>query len=135
MTFLVDANILSEPTRPQPSPDVISWLRAHEREMAIDPVILGELRFGILLLPRGRRRQRLETWFEGGVSKIACLPWEAACGVRWAQLLADLRRTGRSMPIKDSLIAATALVHNLTIATRNTTDFAHARVRTLNPFQ
>ena len=58
MKFLVDANVLSEPTRPEPSDRVISWLREHEAAIAIDPVILGELRFGILLLPRGKRRTR-----------------------------------------------------------------------------
>ena len=56
MKFLVDANVLSEPTRPRPDPKVVNWLRRHEREIAIDPIILGELRFGIELLPpRGRR--------------------------------------------------------------------------------
>jgi hypothetical protein len=49
VTYLVDANVLSEPTRPQPDPLVIEWLRAHERDIVVDPIILGELRFGILL--------------------------------------------------------------------------------------
>ena len=64
MKFLVDANVLSEPTRPTPDPKVVAWLRGQEREIAVDPIILGELRFGIELLPPGRRRKRLEQWFE-----------------------------------------------------------------------
>ena len=63
MSFLVDANVLSEPTRPDPSPQVVDWLRAHESQLVVDPIIIGEVRFGILLLPRGRRRKRLEQWF------------------------------------------------------------------------
>jgi predicted nucleic acid-binding protein len=59
--YLVDANILSEPTKPTPEPRVIDWLRAHERDIAVDPIILGELRFGILLLPKGGRGQRSST--------------------------------------------------------------------------
>jgi len=69
-----------------------------------------------------------------GVATINCLVWDAATGLRWAKLLADLRRSGQSMPIKDSLIAATALVHGLTVATRNARDFRAARVKVLNPF-
>lgn len=134
MNFLVDANVLSEATKPSPNSRVVDWLQRNERSLAVDPVILGEIRFGILLLPAGRRRQRLERWFEEGVKRVHCLPWDAATGIRWAQLLADLRRAGTAMPIKDSLIAATALTHGLTVATRNGGDFRFAKVPVVNPF-
>lgn len=134
MRYLVDANVLSEATKPTPDPKVLAWLRQHERRLAVDPVILGELRFGILLLPEGKRRKHLEAWFAEGVKKMTCLPWDAATGMRWAQLLADLRKAGNAMPIKDSMIAATALTHRLVVVTRNTHDFAHAGVRLVDPF-
>ena len=134
MKFLVDANVLSEPTRAAPDEGVIRWLRRHEREIAVDAVILGEVRFGILLLPAGKRRKRLERWFDEGVQRLHCLPWDAMTGLRWAELLASLRRSGRAMPIKDSLIAATALLHGLTVVTRNGGDFENAGVRIVNPF-
>ena len=134
MTYLVDANVLSEATKQVPDAAVIDWLRKHEREIAVDPIILGEIQFGILLLPKGKRRQRLERWFAEGIGKIRCLPWEAATGLRWAKLLAALRTTGNAMPIKDSMIAATALAHGLTVVTRNSRDFAKAGVRVVNPF-
>jgi len=132
--FLVDANVLSEATRPEPDPKVLAWLASHEREIAVDPVILGEIRFGIFLLPAGKRRSRLEDWFEGGVERIHCVAWDAATGLRWARLLADLRTSGRSMPIKDSLIAATALVHGFKVVTRNRRDFEKAGVEIVDPF-
>jgi toxin FitB len=135
VTFLVDANVLSEPTKPAPQPRVVEWLRRHEPDLAVDPFVLGEIRFGILLLPKGSRRAKLEGWFELGVSRLQCLPWDAATGSRWAQLLADLRKAGRAMPIKDSLIAATALRHGLTVATRNAADFGSAGVRVVDPFR
>jgi predicted nucleic acid-binding protein len=131
--YLVDANVLSEPTRAAPDADVIAWLRRHEREIAVDPIILGEIRFGILLLPESAKRRRLEQWFDVGVRRLQCLPWEARTGMRWAQLLAHLRTIGRAMPIKDSLIAATALVHGLTVVTRNRADFESAGVSLLDP--
>jgi predicted nucleic acid-binding protein len=134
MTFLVDANVLSEATRPEPAPQVLEWLAHHEREIAVDPIILGEIRFGILLLPSGTRRARLERWFQDGVERIHCLAWEAATGLRWVRLLAELRAGGRSMPIKDSLIAATALVHGLAVVTRNRRDFEQAGVEIIDPF-
>ena len=134
MRFLVDANVLSEATKTAPDQNALGWLRRHEGEIAIDPVILGELRFGILLLPKGSRRSRLEQWFDEGVHRLRCLPWEARTGLRWAALLASLRSSGRAMPIKDSLIAATALIHGLTVVTRNRSDFEKAGVKVIDPF-
>jgi predicted nucleic acid-binding protein len=134
MKYLVDANVLSEPTKPTPDPRVLVWLRTHERDIAVDPVILGELRFGILILPKGRKRASLERWFDAGVGRLHCLPWDADTGVKWAELLARLRTTGKAMPIKDSLIAATALVHGLAVSTRDRVDFVNASVRIVDPF-
>lgn len=134
MTILVDANVLSEATRPEPDPKVVAWLAKHEKDLAVDPVILGEIRFGILQLPAGKRRDRLEQWFSKGVRQIYCLDWNAATGLRWAQLLADLRAKGNAMPVKDSLVAATALAHGIPVATRNRRDFENAGVEIIDPF-
>jgi predicted nucleic acid-binding protein len=132
--YLVDANVLSEPTRPLPDQRAIDWLRRHERDIAIDPIILGEVRFGILRLAKGKKRNDLEVWFDLVVRRVRCISWDSRIGLRWAELLAGLRSAGRAMPVKDSLVAATALHHNLIVATRDRTDFEKAGVRIVDPF-
>ena len=134
MTYLVDANVLSEATKHLPEPKVLEWLRENEDELAVDPIIVGEIRFGIEQMPLGGRKERLERWFAEIVADLVCLPIEADTGIRWARLLATLRKTGKAMPLKDSLIAATALTYDLIIATRNVRDFQKAGVKVFDPF-
>ena len=134
MKYLVDVNVLSEATRPTPCPKVIGWLSQNEAALTIDAVILGEIHLGILLLPSGKRRTDLEDWFETGITRLSCLPWDAAIANQWAILLAKLRKKGKSMPLKDSMIAATAIHHGLTIATRNVSDFKSTNLPIMNPF-
>ena len=135
MTYLVDANVLSEPTKPAPNRKVIDWLSANEGNLVVDAIILGELSIGILALPRGRKRKQLEQWFDALAQTIECLPWDATISRRWATLVVDVRQRGETMPLLDGMIAATALQHDLTMATRNTRDFRKAGIRTLNPFE
>jgi toxin FitB len=135
MTYLVDANVLSEPTKRAPDSKVIDWLSANERDLVVDSIVLGELCMGILALPPGRKRIQLEQWFEAVVRAIDCLPWDAAIARRWALLVVNLKRTGEPLPLLDGMIAATALQHDLTVATRNTRDFRKTGVKVLNPFE
>lgn len=135
MTYLVDANVLSEATKPAPDARVIAWLRENESEIVVDSIVLGEIRYGILVLPRGARRQRLERWFADGVRRIRCLAWDASAALRWAELLARLKAGGQSLPLRDGMIAASALRHKLTVATRNDGDFRRTGVKVMNPFE
>jgi toxin FitB len=132
--FLVDANVLSEATRPRPAASVLQWLLKHESRISVNPIILGELQYGILLLAAGKRRVRLERWFAEGVARLQVLEMDGETGSIWAALLAELKRKGRAMPVKDSLIAATARQHGMTVATRNVHDYRYAGVKVENPF-
>ena len=134
MTYLVDANVLSEPTKPEPDAKVVGWLSAHEGDFVVDAVILGEISLGVLSLPRGRKRAQLNRWLEAVVQTMDCVPWDAAVSRRWAQLVVDLRNKGQAMPVLDGMIAATALTHDLTVVTRNVRDFQKASVKVFNPF-
>lgn len=134
MGYLVDADVLSEPTRSRPDPRVVDWLSRNERDLFVDAIVMGEIQLGIALLPGGRKRKRLEDWFESLAARMDCLPWDAAASRRWAALVAGLRRRGRNMPLFDSMIAATALTRGFTVATRNVADFQAAGVAVVNPF-
>jgi predicted nucleic acid-binding protein len=134
MRYLADANVLSEPTRSSPDPRVVAWLREHEDRLVVDPFVVGELHAGVLALPAGRRRRGLEDWFRRVVRSIECLPFDAASALTWSRLVTDLRRRGTPVPLLDSLIAATALTHGLTVATRNARDFRPTGVPVVDPF-
>ncbi|HEV2971052.1 MAG TPA: type II toxin-antitoxin system VapC family toxin [Pirellulales bacterium] len=132
--FLVDVNVLSEATKPRPSQLALDWLDRNRSELSVNPIILGELEYGILRLPVSHNRTKLLDWFTAGLTRLSTWPIDRETGHVWAGLLARLVRKGRAMPVKDSLIAATALQHQLTVATRNTRDYKHAGVRLVNPF-
>lgn len=135
MIYLVDANLLSEPTKQAADGRVVTWLNANESNLIVDSIIVGELRIGILALPRGRKRARLEQWYETVVETIDCIAWDATISQRWAALVVELKRKGEIVPLLDGMIAATALQHDLIVATRNTRDFQKTGVKTFNPFE
>ena len=135
MMYLVDANVLSEPTKMAADSKVVTWLSANESNLFVDSIIIGELRIGILALPRGRKRARLEQWYETVVETIDCIPWDVTISQRWAALVVELKRKGETVPLLDGMTAATALQHKLIVATRNTRDFQKTGVKTLNPFE
>lgn len=134
MKYLVDTNVLSELTKPQPQPRVVEWLKFHNDDLVVNPVVRGELHFGILLLPPGRKRRQLLEWYRQGASRLRVVDFDAETGDHWATLLVELRHKGRAMPVKDSLIAASARQYNLVVATRNVDDYNAAGIRLVDPF-
>ena len=138
--FLIDTNVLSEYNRPgNPDAGVKSWLETTARELQhVSVITLAEIEKGIELLPAGKRRTQLEEWFKQELE-----PWffgrvlyvDRQVASRWASLVAQGVRAGRPLPTIDSLIAATALAHDLTIVTRNVRDFQSTGVATINPWQ
>jgi hypothetical protein len=113
---------------------VTEWLRDNESEIAVTPIVLGEIEYGILLLAPGRQRRLLHDWFTRRIASLVVLDFDATTASAWANLLARLKQNATPMPIKDSLIAAAALQHGLTVATRNIPDFKNAGVSLVNPF-
>jgi hypothetical protein len=134
MTYLVDVNVLSEATKPQANQRAVQWLLANHAEIVVDPIVVGELWEGIVALPDGRRKQNLIDWFNQLPSGLVCLDWTRHTAIAWAELRDDVRRRGFTVPVKDTLIAATAKLHGLIVATRNVDDFKRCGVPVFNPF-
>jgi predicted nucleic acid-binding protein len=139
VNFLLDTNVVTETTRPQPSAAVLDWIAAQAAEsLFISAITIGELRRGALLLTEGKKRKALLRWIETGIKAgfTGCiLPVDTEVMERWAELQATSEQAGRRLPLMDCLLAATALAHGLTLATRNITDFETADVPLLDPWQ
>jgi predicted nucleic acid-binding protein len=135
MSYLVDANVLSEATRRQPDANVLAWLERHDAELHVSTLTLAEIVKGIHLLAQGKKRRDLEAWFEELVASFAgrVLPVDESVARAWGAFYAKHQRQGRLLSF-DSLLAATALAHGLTLATRNAVDFP-ADVSVINPWQ
>lgn len=139
MSYLLDTNVISEATKKYPDARLQDWLAAQPNEsLFLSVITIGEIRHGLLLLDDGKKRRALLRWLGGKIKSLFAgriLPVDIAVMERWAQLQAASGKTGRRLPVMDSLVAATALTHNLTLATRNIADFKAARVALLDPWQ
>ena len=136
MNVLVDANVLSEATRAEPEPQVLCWLDDHETELFLSAVTVGEIQKGVSLCPTGRKQAQLNTWLEElvGVFRGRILTFDLATAREWGRFYASVQRQGRKLSTVDSQLIATARVHHMGIATRDTKDFAEADVPMFNPW-
>jgi predicted nucleic acid-binding protein len=136
--FLVDTNVISEFTKPQPDAQVIRWLEATDPESLFASVItFGEIRLGIEDLAPGKRRADLEQWFDQSLPQWFedhLLPITKAIVDRWGRLTIQAKRKGVTITTADGLITATALEHGLAIVTRNVKDFAETGATVINPW-
>src|ERR1700689_798696 len=137
--FLLDTNCISELVRPKPEPRVVEWMDAADETMLnLSVLTVGEIRKGLAGLPQGRRRTNLETWLQVELqARFAgrILPIDAAIADRWGLIAAETKRKGKAFSVIDGLLAATALHHNLTVVSRNASDFTNTQVQVLNPWQ
>ena len=137
--YLLDTNCISEVVRINPEPRVMAWIEAADESLLyISVLTLGEIRKGLAALSQGKRRTQLETWLDVELRARfsgKTLPVDAPVADRWGWLAATAKRAGKPLAVIDGLLAATALHHNLTLVSRNTSDFAHLQVPLLNPWQ
>jgi predicted nucleic acid-binding protein len=138
MNHLLDTNVLCEPTRLKPDRKVLEWLAAADEDrLYLSAVTLAEVQRGVARLPRGARRERIQHWLAHDVVERfgdRILPVDLAVGVQWGQLMAAAESLGRTMNSLDGFIAATAVVRDLILVTRNVPDFEDAVPRLVNPW-
>lgn len=136
MKYLLDTNVLCEATARHPEATVLAWIESHAHECFLSSVSLGEIWKGLHRLPEGKRKRALVHWADELESDFAeqILGLDTMTLKSWGKLYAKHEAKGFNMDVMDSLIAATALVHHLTVVTRNTAEFPED-VKTFSPWR
>ena len=133
--YLLDTNVLSELSRDVPNPDVVAFLSDAD-DLWLSSVVIHEIEYGLELLPAGRRRDLLceiqSSVLLAYVNRI--LPFDRSVAEWAARMRAAARRAGRVVDLGDVLIAGTAKVHDLTVATRNVRDYEGMGVDVFDPW-
>ena len=138
MKFLLDNCLISELVKKKPDAAVLKWLdERDEQSLFLSILTLGELQKGISKLSTGVRKDDLQAWIEHDLierfeGRILDLDLETA--LIWGKLQGEAELKGETLPVMDSLIAATAIAHGLVVVTRNEKDIERCRARVFNPW-
>ncbi len=136
--FLLDTCVISELIKPSPSSEVIHWIDDHDEEtFFISVVTFGEIEKGISKLPEGKKKVKLQAWLYSELTdrfsdRILDVSLDVAH--TWGRILGEAEMKGRSLPVIDALIAATAITKGLTVVTRITDDMKESGVALLDPW-
>jgi hypothetical protein len=137
--YLLDTNIISNITKPEPSESLIGWMAEQADEnLFIASLVIAEIWFGVLGKPAGRKRAQLESWFAGPEGPQALfagrvLPFDEKAGLIWARLMAEGARAGRPRSALDMIVAAVAEANECIVVTDNERDFTGLRF--INPLR
>jgi len=135
--ILLDTCVVSEALKPQPSDAVMKWIDTiPERQVFVPSMVIGELHKGVEQLSAGRKRDALRVWIAQLRERFAgrVLLFDDETAVIWGSLSARLAFQGRTLPVIDGIIAATALRHSALLATRNMRDYENTGVELMNPW-
>lgn len=137
--YVLDTNIISNVTKPDPSAALIAWMADQgDEDLFIASLTIAEIRRGLLETPHGKKRRALERWFAGPEGPQALfagrvLPFDEAAALVWARLMAEGTAKGRPRSALDMIVAAVAETNDCVVVTDNETDFAG--VRFANPLR
>ena len=139
MRLLLDTNVLSEVTKPRPNKDVLTWLHELDEDRTfISIVSIAEIRRRVALMDKGRKQDALDKWLTDDLPQRfenRIIPVEGLVARAWGDLMALAKRSGRGLASMDGMIAATAVAHPLSLATRNTKDFEGLGINIIDPWK
>jgi toxin FitB len=139
MSYLLDTCVISEFARPEPESRVLRWLSAQdEEELHTSAIVFGELARGVARLDDGAKKRRLAAWLHNDLrvrfrERILGVSGEVA--LKWGELSGESMRCGVGVSMADGLIGATAIVHSMTVVTRNVADLERTGALVLNPWE
>lgn len=137
--IILDTNVVSEMMRAAPAPAVVAWLNDQDAsKLFLTAVTVGEIRYGLRVLPPGKRRRWLEEGFEkilAGAFVGRILPFDEAAAHRYGELMGSRREMGRPLALLDGQIASIAWATGSVVATRNVRHFVDCGVEIINPFE
>ncbi len=137
--FLLDTNVISELVKPAPDERVLRWVAGRSAlDLYLSAITIGELTRGVTRLPAGQRRDRLARWIEEDLQQQfseRILAFDQQAAVTWGKIMGEADRQGRPRAAIGAQLAATAIRHGLTVATRNTADFDGIGVQVTNPWE
>jgi hypothetical protein len=136
--ILLDTNIISELMKQSPSLNVIHWIDKQDiAELYLSAITIAEIKYGLSVLPDGKRRHQLETAFSKAVNysfKHRIISFDNNAAHIYGQLMGHRKNIGKPLSILDGQIAAIARAHEAELATRNTQDFKNCELTLVNPF-
>lgn len=136
--IVLDTNVVSEPLKPQPSSKVMEWLDRQAAEtLFITAISRAELRFGVLKLPDGKRKNALAAHIDQVLNLFEdrMLSFDSAAADQLAAIAAHCEKIGKRAIAPDAYIAACAAAHGFAVATRNVSHFEHTGVRVIDPWE
>ena len=136
MSWLIDADVLSQPAKKHGDARVIAWLEAEQDNCYTSSIVVAQLAFWIRT-KEGRTRDALQTWLTRLIASMhgRILGFNVTVAHVWAEQQHLLKSAGKKMPVEDSYIAAIARRHNLVIAKGNERDFQRPGLKVFNPFK
>lgn len=138
MSYLLDTCVISELVKSEPSANLLQWFSSQDEDaLYLSVLSMGELERGVEKLPTSRRKTRLSQWVRQDLAKRfegRLLSLDLQVAQRWGAMVGASERKGRPLPVIDSLIAATAIVHGLSVVSRNVADFERCGVSCVDPW-
>jgi predicted nucleic acid-binding protein len=135
--IVLDTNVLSDLMHQIPDPIVVAWLDRQPRiSIWTTSVTVLEIRFGLQIMPTGKRRSFLVQAFDAFLEKIGqrVVSFDGAAAQQASDLMASCHKKGRPGDLRDTMIAGIVLAHHATLATRNTSHFEDISVPVINPW-